>query len=113
RSFALRHAVLHVGRRGNQTRVILLAVGLGCFFILGVRTLQANLLRDFSVQVGENAPDMFLIDIQPDQRDGVVQLIDARNGSEPAPNLIPVLRARVTGVRGRDVNLETFEQVRG
>ena len=56
RSFALRHAVLHVGRRGNQTRVILLAVGLGAFFILGVRTLQANLLRDFSVQVGDDAP---------------------------------------------------------
>ena len=44
RSFALRQAVLHVARPGNQTRVILLAVGLGAFFILGVRTLQANLL---------------------------------------------------------------------
>src|SRR5688572_2475917 len=65
RSFALRHAVLHVGRRGNQTRVILLAVGLGAFFILGVRTLQANLLRDFSVQVGNDAPDMFPIAVQP------------------------------------------------
>ena len=65
RSFALRQAVLHVARPGNQTRVILLAVGLGTFFILGVRALQANLLRDFSVQVGEDAPDMFLIDIQP------------------------------------------------
>ena len=48
RSFALRQAVLHVARPGNQTRVILLAVGLGTFFILGVRTLQANLLRDFA-----------------------------------------------------------------
>ncbi len=113
RSFALRQAVLHVARPGNQTRVILLAVGLGCFFILGVRTLQANLLRDFEVQVGNDSPDMFLIDVQPDQRDAVARLIDEQNGSEPAPHLIPVLRARVTGVRGRDVNLETFEQVRG
>ena len=70
RSFALRQAVLHIARPGNQTRVILLAVGLGTFFILGVRSLQANLLRDFSVQVGEDAPDMFLMDIQPNQRDG-------------------------------------------
>ena len=31
-------------RPGNQTRVILLAVGLGSFFVLGVRALQANLL---------------------------------------------------------------------
>ena len=113
RSFALRHAVLHVGRRGNQTRVILLAVGLGAFFILGVRTLQANLLRDFSVQVGNDAPDMFLIDVQPAQRERVAALLDEQNGAAPAPHLIPVLRARVVGVEGRELNLESFEQVRG
>ncbi|HLG57093.1 MAG TPA: FtsX-like permease family protein [Vicinamibacterales bacterium] len=113
RSFALRHAVLHVARPGNQTRIILLAVGLGTFFILGVRTLQANLLRDFAIQVGEDAPDMFLMDIQPSQRDGVADLIDRENGNEGAPKLIPVLRARIVGVRGRDVNLESYEDVRG
>jgi putative ABC transport system permease protein len=113
RSFALRQAVLHIARPGNQTRVILLAVGLGTFFILGVRSLQLNLLRDFSVQVGEDAPDMFLMDIQREQREGVTALIDERNGAAPAPKLIPVLRARITAVRGRDVNLENYEQVRG
>jgi putative ABC transport system permease protein len=113
RSFALRQAVLHIARPGNQTRIVLLAVGLGTFFILGVRALQANLLQDFDLQVGENAPDMFLMDIQPTQRDGVTTLIDRANGSLPAPKLIPVLRARIVGVRGRDVNLESYEDVRG
>jgi putative ABC transport system permease protein len=113
RSFALRQAVLHVARPGNQTRIILLAVGLGTFFILGVRALQVNLLQDFSVQVGENAPDMFLMDIQSDQRDGVTALIDRENGAEGAPRLIPVLRARIVGVRGREVTLESYEDVRG
>jgi putative ABC transport system permease protein len=112
-SFALRQAVLHIARPGNQTRVILLAVGLGTFFILGVRTLQANLLKDFEVQVGENAPDMFLIDIQADQKDSLAAFIDDQNGSQPPPNVIPILRARITAVRGREVNLETYEQVRG
>ena len=46
-SFALRHAVLRLNRPGNQTRVVLLAVGLGAFFIIGVRGVQSNLLRDF------------------------------------------------------------------
>ena len=102
RSFALRQAVLHVARPGNQTRVILLAVGLGSFFILGVRSLQANLLRDFAVQIGPTAPDMFLIDIQPDQREALGAFLDAQNGDAPPPNTIPVLRARVVGVKGRD-----------
>ena len=113
RSFALRQAVLRIARPGNQTRIILLAVGLGTFFILGVRALQANLLQDFSLQMGENSPDMFLMDIQPSQRDGVAGLIDQQNGEEAAPKLIPVLRARIVGVRGREVNLETFEDVQG
>jgi len=113
RSFALRQAVLHVVRPGNQTRAILLAVGLGAFFILGVRSLQANLLRDFAVQLGPTAPDMFLIDIQADQQAGVAQYLDEQNGSAPPPKTIPVLRARVVGVKGRDLTLENYEQVRG
>ena len=43
-SFPLRHAVLHLSRPGNQTRVVLFAVGLGAFFVVGVRSLQASLL---------------------------------------------------------------------
>ena len=113
RSFALRHAVLHVARPGNQTRVILLAVGLGTFFVLGVRGLQANLLNNFSLTLGEDAADMFLLDIQEAQRDGVTALMDAQNGEAPAPLLMPVLRARIVGVRGQNVNLENYEDVRG
>src|SRR5688500_14096444 len=113
RSFALRQAVLHIARPGNQTRVILLAVGLGAFFILGVRGLQANLLRDFSVQVGPDAPDMFLIDIQSDQRDRIASFLDEANGAAPPPRVMPTLRARVVGVQGRDVELESYQQVRG
>ena len=113
RSFALRQAVLHVVRPGNQTRVILLAVGLGSFFILGVRSLQADLLRDFAVQIGPTAPDMFLIDIQPAQRDALSAYLDSQNGDAPPPTTIPVLRARVTGVKGRELTLDSYEQVRG
>ncbi len=112
RSFALRQAVLHIARPGNQTRVILLAVGLGTFFILGVRSLQANLLRDFAVQAGDSAPDMFLIDIQSDQREALAAFVAAET-KKAAPRVIPVLRARVVGVEGRQVELESYEQVRG
>jgi putative ABC transport system permease protein len=113
RYFALRQAVLHIARPGNQTRVILLAVGLGSFFILGVRTLQANLLRDFAIQAGPDAPDMFLIDIQPDQRDELATFLDDANGEAPGPKLIPTLRARVVAVRGREMDIDSYQQTRG
>ena len=112
-SFALRHAVLHVTRPGNQTRVILLAVGLGTFFMLAIQGLQSNLLRDFSVQLGEDAPDMFLLDVQADQRPGLSELLERERGAAAAPRLIPVLRARIVGVRGREVDLQGYAEVRG
>jgi putative ABC transport system permease protein len=101
RSFPLRHAVLHLSRPGNQTRVILLAVGLGAFFIVGVRSLQASLLDDFSVQAAADSPDMFLLDIQTMQVDAVrAFLADPRNEASRV-QLIPVLRARVVAVDGK------------
>ena len=114
RIFALRHAVLSLQRPGNQTRVILLAVGLGAFFVLGVRALQTNLLDEFTVELEQGGPDMFLIDIQQDQVDRVRAFVSQRiaPGSEP-PRVIPVLRARVTSVRGAEVNLESVQDVRG
>ncbi len=111
RSVALRHAVLRLSRPGNQTRAVLLAVGLGAFFMVGVRALQANLLDQFNVTFDANAADLFLIDVQPDQASGVAAMLSARISSPPLP-LIPVLRARVTGIEGREVSARTYEEVR-
>ena len=112
RSFPLRHAVLHLSRPGNQTRVVLLAVGLGAFFIVGVRSMQASLLSEFSLQVAADAPDMFLLDVQKAQADGVRAFLGDRAHGAGAFQLIPVLRARVTGVTGREVTLDGADEVR-
>ncbi|HCE01727.1 MAG TPA: hypothetical protein DEQ98_00685, partial [Acidobacteria bacterium] len=108
--FAFRHAVLNLARPGNQTRVILLAVGLGSFFIIGIHAVQANLVNAFALEIGDNPPDMFLIDIQQDQADGVGALLSEQTGR--AANLLPVLRARVTGVSGENTTLDTVRQIR-
>jgi putative ABC transport system permease protein len=107
-SFPLRHAMLHLSRPGNQTRVILLAVGLGAFFIVGVRSLQASLLSEFSLEMSADSPDMFLLDIQKDQVEGLTAFL----GDERQVRMIPVLRARVTAVTGSRVQLDNVEEVR-
>ena len=112
RSFPLRHAVLHISRPGNQTRVILLAVGLGAFFIVGVRSMQSSLLDELEMSASADGPDMFLMDIQRDQLAGVRQFLSDPQRGAGGFQLIPVLRARVTAVEGRETNLESFEDVR-
>lgn len=111
-SFSLRHAVLHLSRPGSQTRVVLLAVGLGAFFIVGVRSLQGSLLEEFSIELAGDAPDMFLIDVQRQQAQAITEFLRAPGRGAGAFRLIPVLRARVTGVSGREIELESFEDVR-
>ena len=112
RSFPLRHAVLHLSRPGNQTRVILLAVGLGAFFIVGVRSMQASLLSEFSIQVAQDAPDMFLLDVQRAQAEGVRAFLGDPSHGAGEFQLIPVLRARVVGVAGKEVTLDGADAVR-
>jgi len=111
RRFAVRHAALHLDRPGNQTRVVLLAVGLGAFLLVGIRAVESNLFEEVSIVFDETAPDLFLIDVQADQREGVARIVSRHTGE--TPRLLPVLRARVTQVRGRDTSLDGIEDVRG
>jgi putative ABC transport system permease protein len=87
-----------------------MAVGLGCFFILSVRALQENLLAEFDGQLSGNTPDLVLIDIQPDQLEGV-RAAAAPYVTQP-PDTWPMMRARVVGVQGRRVDLPDPEAVR-
>jgi putative ABC transport system permease protein len=106
RSFPLRHAVLHLSRPGNQTRVILLAVGLGAFFIVGIRSLQSSLLEEFSVQVSNDSPDMFLLDIQKTQVDAVRAFVGDPARGVAGAQFMPVLRARVVSVNGQQTTTD-------
>jgi putative ABC transport system permease protein len=110
RSFAVRHATLSLRRPGNQTRVVLMAVGLGCFFVMSVRAMQHNLLAEFSAQLGSSSPDLVLIDVQQDQTEGVQAAI-APYAVEPA-RIMPLMRARVVGVFGARTVLENADAVR-
>ena len=83
--------------------MILLSVGLGSFFIIGVQILQSNLLNNFSLELRDDSPDMFLIDIQEDQVAGVKATLARSVGT--TPELIPVLRARVTSVDGKNIQI--------
>jgi putative ABC transport system permease protein len=111
--FPLRHAVLGLGRPGNQARVILLSVGLGCFFVLGVRALQQNLIAEAVIDLREGSADLFVIGVQSDQVDGVRTILARHQNGDAPPRLVPTLRARVSAVRGREVNLESVADVRG
>lgn len=107
RSFALRQAVNSLYRPGNQTRVIVMAVGLGAFVMMAIQSVQTNLLNEIDLSRRTSLPSMFLIDIQPDQKQGVEKLIERATGKQP--ELVPTVRARIFAINGQEIDLEQRE----
>ena len=103
-TFAVRQAINSMHRPGNQTRVIVMAVGLGAFLVLSVQSLQSSLLDEFDVARRGNLANMYLLDVQRDQVEGVRELV-AQSGGARA-DLIPTVRARIVAVNGREVDLD-------
>ena len=63
-----------------------------------VQSLQSNLLAEFERLRGGNLPNMYLIDVQKDQVEGVRELIRQATGA--SAELIPTVRARIARVNG-------------
>lgn len=106
-SFAMRQAISGLYRPGNQTRVILMAVGLGVFLVLAVQSLQMNLLREFDFLQRESLPSMFLIDIQTDQVEGVAKQIRQFTGTRPV--MVPTIRARIFAINDHAIDFDQPE----
>lgn len=109
-SFAFRQAINSLYRPGNQTRVIVMVVGLGVFLIIAIQSLEKNLLRDLDFGKRSNVPNMFLIDVQKDQEAPLTQFIKDETGEDPL--LVPTIRTRITAINGRDIDFENEEMKR-
>ena len=106
-SFSLRQAVNSLYRPGNQTRIILLAVGLGAFVVLAVQTMQTNLLREFDFTKNQRLPSLIFADIQKSQIDEASKMIEAATGEKPES--VPTVRGRIAAVNGDAVDYQQKE----
>ncbi|MCB1024211.1 MAG: ABC transporter permease [Acidobacteria bacterium] len=106
-SFPIRQAINSLYRPGNQTRIILLAVGLGAFVVISVQSLQTNLVREFDLTRNQSLPSLFFIDIQKSQIDNFEKLIKRATGE--APETIPTVRARISHINGKAIDYENRE----
>jgi putative ABC transport system permease protein len=106
-SFAIGQAINSLYRPGNQTRIILLAVGLGAFVVLAVQSLQSNLVREFDFTRNQTLPSLFIVDIQRSQIDELAKTLEEKTG-EPAQTL-PTVRARIAFVNGQPMDYQNRE----
>jgi putative ABC transport system permease protein len=108
-SFVLRQGVGSLYRPGNQTKVILIAVGLGTLFVTAMRLQQANLMRELNIDLSMAAVDMYLLDIQIDQRQAVEETVTRLAGA--APEITPIVRTRLVEIKRAPDNTKTPKTV--
>lgn len=98
-----RQGLANLHRPANQTVTVVLALGFGAFLLTTLFTAQHNLLRDLRIDdVGGGRPNLFLFDIQNDQRSVVDSAIRAIGKTTPG-EFTPIVPMRVATVKGRPV----------
>lgn len=106
-SFSIRQAINSLYRPGNQTRIILLAVGLGAFVVLAVQAMQTNLVREFDFTRNQRLPSLIFVDIQKSQISDVSSMIAQLTGENAEE--IPTVRARIAFINGEPIDYQQRE----
>ncbi|MCG8435227.1 MAG: FtsX-like permease family protein, partial [Gammaproteobacteria bacterium] len=102
---AWRYGVANIVRRGRDSIIQVMAFGLGMMVLLLLGVVRNDLLQSWRASLPENAPNHFLINIQPDEREGIREFFEARQLAEP--ELSAIVRARLVAVN--DVAVEDLE----
>jgi putative ABC transport system permease protein len=99
--FILRHSLSNLYRPNNQTRVLLVTIGLGAFVISTLNIVEQSMLSQVEFAGQENQSNTIMFDIQRDQRDGVVELM--KNSDLKINQVVPIVTCRLSEVMGRSV----------
>jgi putative ABC transport system permease protein len=104
-----RQALGNVLRPGSQAVSITIAIGIAVMVVTTVSLVERSLLMQVSDNRPTDAPTFFFIDIQPDQAEGMVALL-RRQSSDPNPRLTPLVRSRLSAIKGEAVKAEATSE---
>ncbi len=101
--FIWRHSLSNLFRPNNQTRVLLVTIGLGTFIIASLNIIQKSMLAQVEFRGQANQSNTILFDIQPSQRDGVVKLIEQHKLK--VNQVVPIVTCRLSELKGKSITL--------
>jgi putative ABC transport system permease protein len=108
---AWRYGLANIARRGRESVVQVVAFGLGLMVLLLLTLVRNDLMTTWRASLPDNAPNQFLINIQPQEVDGIGEFLRSRGLD--APPFTPMVRARMTRLNGRDIDQIDFEDPQG
>ncbi|MEN8867033.1 MAG: ABC transporter permease, partial [Akkermansiaceae bacterium] len=99
--YLLRQGVSNLHRPGNQTLLFLLSLGLGTFLLVTILSAGKLLNDRLNLQRSDESPNLYLIDVQPDQVSGVEALLEKKG--LPVLESVPMVTMRVQSIGGVEV----------
>lgn len=100
--FIARQSLLNLFRPNNQTTVLILAIGVGSFLISTLYFTKDMLLAKASLENSPDNPNIILMDVQTDQKEGIINTITPK-GLKVLDNT-PIITMRVANIKGTSVN---------
>ena len=92
--------------RASTVQIVALAVGLTAVLILSFT--RGDLLATWQATVPPDAPNRFIVNIQPDQRDAILEMFQA--SGQAAPVIYPMIRGRLMAVNGKPVKADEYQE---
>lgn len=103
---AWRYGLANISRRGRDSTVQIVAFGLGLTVLLLLTFVRTDLLEGWQQTLDEDAPNNFLINIQPEERASIAGIFESANIDEPS--FVPMVRARMQTINGEDVKTREY-----
>jgi len=101
-SFVWRQGLANLFRPQNQTTVLVVVIGLGAFLISTLSLVQNSLLNQVEFFGSGARSNTILFDIQPHQKEGVVEITESYK--LPVQQLVPIVTTRLTELKGRTIS---------
>lgn len=98
---AWRYGLANIARRGGESVVQVVAFGLSLMVLLLLGVVRNDILKTWEQTLPANAPNQFMINIEPDQLPGLKAFFREEVGQEPVS--LPLIRGRLTAVNGTPV----------
>ncbi len=98
---ALRHGLANLYRPGNPSAALLAALGLGVMQIAAVYFVQRSIVNEMEVAAVGDLPNLFLMDMSHEEVGKVRKLLETEPMVHGAPEMIPVVSARLLQIDGQ------------
>lgn len=96
-----RYGLANLNRHKRDSVVQMVAFGIGLMVLLLLALVRTDLLHSWRTSLPDDAPNQFIINIQPEERATVVKFFT--DHGIKAPPLYPFVRARLSDINGKPV----------